>query len=104
MAYACQNAMYMVASGSNILYTAVKGGTAVCMAVLYRTCPAQAGADHLVMHAGNIREKVLKKQVREHIRIVKTLAKSPMHGLKPERDELVARLCCVDDLQSETLV
>ncbi|KAL3134854.1 hypothetical protein ABBQ32_007821 [Trebouxia sp. C0010 RCD-2024] len=52
----------------------------------------------------NIREKVLKKQVREHIRIVKTLAKSPMHGLKPERDELVARLCCVDDLQSETLV
>lgn len=73
-------------------------------AVPYHTCAAQANADHLDMHAGNIREKVLKKQVREHIQVVKTLSKSPMHGLKPEREELVARLCCVDDLQSENLV
>lgn len=52
----------------------------------------------------NIREKQLKKQVREHMGVVKVLAKNVMHGLKPEREEVVARLCCVDDLQSDKLV
>ena len=57
-----------------------------------------------VLSAGNIREKQLRKQIREHMGGVKTLANSRMQGLKPDRDEVLARLSNLDDLQSDKLV
>ena len=54
--------------------------------------------------SGNIREKKLKRQIRDHMGVVKSLGKSAMHGLKPEREEVLARLCSIDDTQSDKLV
>ncbi len=47
---------------------------------------------------------MLKREVRELMRVATKLAQSPINGLKPEREEAVARLSCVDDLQSQHLV
>ena len=76
----------------------------MCKLVLCHTCLPQAHADDLSMRAGNIREKLLKKEVREHMRLVRKLAQIAMNGEKEDREEVVARLSCVNDLQSEHLV
>ena len=55
------------------------------------------------LSAGIIREKQLRKQICEHIGGVKTLANSRLQGLKPDRDEVLARLSNLDDLQSSYL-
>lgn len=56
------------------------------------------------MVAGNIREKQLKGRILEHISVVKSLAKSPMNGLKSEREEVSSRLCDLSDVQSDKFV
>ena len=46
----------------------------------------------------------LAQRILEHMRVIRTLAKSPLHGLKPEREEVIARLTCNDYTMSEKLV
>lgn len=56
------------------------------------------------MVAGNIRVSELRVRILEHLDVVESLAKSAMNGLKPEREEVLARLGAVNDLQSSKLV
>lgn len=56
------------------------------------------------MAAGMIRIAQLSQWVFEHMGVVGTLAKGPMHGLMPEREEVIARLSCTDYLASDKLL
>ena len=57
-----------------------------------------------IVVAGNIRVSELRVRILQHLEVVESLAKSAMNGLKPEREEVLARLGAVNDLQSSKLV
>lgn len=51
-----------------------------------------------------IRIAQLAQKVSERMAVVRTLVRSPMHGLKPEREEVLARLSSTDHLMCDKLV